>query len=438
MPSPIFNVMDSILHTDSSSLLQDEDQSNVPDSDNNVKLMLPFQHSGDSNSSSLSASGTIAGDEKEPIAENEVFVGGVGKTVTEEDLFNVFSIVGQVRQVRLMKDKSSGESKGYAFVSFNDKSLCQVAVEKISNKELKGKCLRVKFSENRRKIFIGNLPKELSKDQLLSVLNKHSEGVTAVDFLTDPDNSTRNRGFAFIEYSDHYLAEKARKEFSSPSFMIGNSSVTVNWADPVQEPDEGIMRNVKVLYIRNLPEHRSEDELKSLFAAYGTVEKVIVPVNLPGQQRRDFGFIHFEDRDAAEDALRRHSINPINYQGRDLIISFAKPMDKKQRAELRVRKLQRTVNRQHLHQKQLHQLVPTIGMAQNLSIQPGLSFFQLQSAPSMAPSTNVLHATASSYFANPSAAYSLYASPSTIVDPYLNCTPLSAQAPSISYRYKPY
>ncbi|EFA74815.1 RNA-binding region RNP-1 domain-containing protein [Heterostelium album PN500] len=425
--------MDALFQTDSPVSIED-DLSNVPDSDNNV---IPYQQQQQQHQYT-----------KEPMAENEVFVGGVSKNVTEDDLQSVFNSVGSVRQIRLMKNKLNGESKGYAFITFEDKSSCQMAVEKISNKELKGKSLRVKYSENRRKLFLGNLPKEFNKEQLLEILNKHTEGITSMDFLMDPDNPTRNRGFAFVEFSDYYLADKARKEFASPSFRIGSSCVTVNWADPVQEPDEDVMKNVRVLYVRNLPEQRNSEDLKKVFEEFGTIEKVIIPVNIPGQQRRDFGFVHFESREAAEEALVRHNNQPITYQGRDLIVSFAKPMDKKQRAELRVRKLQRTVNRQNQNAvKQLHQIVPTLtaGVPQNIAIQPGISFFQLQSAPTAATAATTIAAAPASALQYPQAynsfgftaapaSYSLY--PIQTTDSYLSYNP--SEVVAANHRYKPY
>eukprot|EP01132_Coremiostelium_polycephalum_P006837 gene6837-8480_t len=343
------------------SELNDEDHnSHVPlsspdnDSENNDSIKLCDDGQESPTDKNISNNGAETAN-VQPCAENEVFVGGISKTVTEEDLNEMFSTVGPVRQIRLMKDKVTGESKGYAFVSFQDKSHCQPAVDSLNNKDLKGKPLRVKFSENRRKIFLGNLPKEFTKDQITTILNENSEGIISIDLLSDPDNSNRNRGFAFIEYSDHYLAEKARKTFSMPNFKIGTSTLTVNWADPVTEPNEKIMKQVKVIYVRNLPESRNETEIKALFEPFGTIEKVIIPVDIPGQQRRDFGFVHFTTRESAEETLKSHEKNPISYQGRHLSISLAKPMDKKQRADLRNRKIQRTVTRI----QQQHQPTPT-------------------------------------------------------------------------------
>ncbi|EGG24599.1 RNA-binding region RNP-1 domain-containing protein [Cavenderia fasciculata] len=497
--------MDSLLQDTSLFINEEDSLSNVPDSDNNIRSSLVFQQPPTTNdvaaskkhlkvkldptttTTSTSTTGStmstetpqltpqltplmsssstfstdpnsnnsICNNNNNSSAENEVFVGGIARNTTEEELQDLFSTIGNVKQVRIMKDRSNGENKGYGFVSFANKSNCKEAVVQFNNKEFKGKNLRVKFSENKRKIFIGNLPKELKKDQLLLILADHSDGITNVDFLTDPDNSSRNRGFAFIEYTDYYQAEKARKEFSQPNFKIGNCNVTVNWADPIQEPDETIMNQVRVLYIRNLPDSKSEEQVRKLFEEYGVIEKVIIPNNLPGQQRRDFGFVHFANRDEAEATLARHHDTPITYQGRPLSLSFAKPIDKKQRAELRVRRLQRTVSRHHTTGQQAHHLmslphlVPTLPQGMNISIPSNaFSFLQLPTNSTSNPNSTTNPAS------NKSAAASYYSALANMgglyIDPYTGQpTHLTnphhhnhhgGQSSNLGYlaRYKPY
>jgi RNA recognition motif-containing protein len=50
--------------------------------------------------------------------EFEVFVGGLDKDATEDDLKKVFSTVGQVTEVRLMMNPQTKKNKGFAFLRF--------------------------------------------------------------------------------------------------------------------------------------------------------------------------------------------------------------------------------------------------------------------------------------------------------------------------------
>jgi heterogeneous nuclear ribonucleoprotein R len=57
------------------------------------------------------------------------------------------------------------------------------------------------------------------------------------------------------------------------------------------------------LYVRNLPESATQEDLVKLFEPHGEVSKVILPQSRPGQPKRDFGFIHYVDRSSALKAI---------------------------------------------------------------------------------------------------------------------------------------
>lgn len=50
--------------------------------------------------------------------EFEVFVGGLNKDATEDDLMKVFSQVGKITEVRLMMNPQTKKNKGFAFLRF--------------------------------------------------------------------------------------------------------------------------------------------------------------------------------------------------------------------------------------------------------------------------------------------------------------------------------
>lgn len=62
---------------------------------------------------------------------------------------------------------------------------------------------------------------------------------------------------------------------------------------------------VKVVYVRNLPDSVTEEQLQKLFERHGEVTKVVLPAAKPGQAKRDFGFVHFADRASALKAIEK-------------------------------------------------------------------------------------------------------------------------------------
>jgi RNA recognition motif-containing protein len=72
-----------------------------------------------------------------------IYVGNLSYEVTEEDLQEAFKAFGQVESVRIIKDKYSGQSKGFGFVEMPAKAEAQSAINDLNGKELKGRTLNV-------------------------------------------------------------------------------------------------------------------------------------------------------------------------------------------------------------------------------------------------------------------------------------------------------
>jgi len=72
-----------------------------------------------------------------------IYVGNLSYGVTEEDLKQAFEGFGQVESVNIIKDRYSGESRGFGFVEMSDKAEAESAIEGLNGKELKGRALSV-------------------------------------------------------------------------------------------------------------------------------------------------------------------------------------------------------------------------------------------------------------------------------------------------------
>lgn len=68
-----------------------------------------------------------------------IFVGNLAREVSEQDLQQEFSVFGNVKSVKVIRDLFSGESKGFAFVEINGTQQGQAAINELNTKDLKGK-----------------------------------------------------------------------------------------------------------------------------------------------------------------------------------------------------------------------------------------------------------------------------------------------------------
>ncbi|PON75495.1 Splicing factor-like protein [Parasponia andersonii] len=258
---------------------------------------------------------------------SEVFIGGLPREVTEEDLRDLCDNIGDILEIRLMKDRETGENKGYAFVAFKTKEVAQQAIEELHSKEFKGKSLRCSLSETKHRLFIGNVPKSWIEDEFRKVVEEVGPGVENIELIKDPQNPTRNRGFAFVLYYNNACADYSRQKMSSSNFKLDGNSPTVTWADPKSTPDQTAAAQVKALYVKNIPENTTTEQLKELFQRHGEVTKVVMPPGKGGQGKRDFGFVHYAERSSALRAVK--DTEKYEIDGQALEVVLAKPQTEK-------------------------------------------------------------------------------------------------------------
>jgi len=72
-----------------------------------------------------------------------IYVGNLSRETTEDDLRQAFEALGQVESANIIKDKFSGESRGFGFVEMPSKSEAQKAIEEMNGKDLMGRTLNV-------------------------------------------------------------------------------------------------------------------------------------------------------------------------------------------------------------------------------------------------------------------------------------------------------
>ena len=102
----------------------------------------------------------------------------------------------------------------------------------------------------------------------------------------------KNRGFVFVEFESHMEAANIKKNLLNRSITLFNRYYqNVDWADPINSPDDNTMSTVKNLYVKGWSEMRTEAEIKALFEPYGALEKV--------KKINNYSFIHFIQRENA-------------------------------------------------------------------------------------------------------------------------------------------
>src|SRR5512134_1083856 len=72
-----------------------------------------------------------------------IFIGNLSRQVTDADLREAFEAHGTVESANVIKDKFTGESRGFGFVEMPTQDEAQAAIAALNGKDLKGRALNV-------------------------------------------------------------------------------------------------------------------------------------------------------------------------------------------------------------------------------------------------------------------------------------------------------
>ena len=176
-------------------------------------------------------------------------MGKIPRDCFEDEIIPILEECGRIYDFRLMMDSESGRNRGYGFCTFSNKSEAQAAVKNLDNREIRpGKRLGVCISFANNRLFVGSIPKNKTKAEILEEFQKVTSDLVDVIVYLSPDQKGKNRGFAFLEYESHKAAALARRRLMSGRVTLwGNIVPTADWAEPQEEPDEETMSKVRNL-----------------------------------------------------------------------------------------------------------------------------------------------------------------------------------------------
>jgi RNA recognition motif-containing protein len=77
----------------------------------------------------------------------DIYVGNLPYSATEGDVSDLFAAYGPVDRVKIITDRETGQSKGFAFVTLGDQTQLNAAIEALNEYDYNGRALRVNASE---------------------------------------------------------------------------------------------------------------------------------------------------------------------------------------------------------------------------------------------------------------------------------------------------
>jgi len=254
-----------------------------------------------------------------------VFVKNLDKRIDIKALYDTFSLFGPILSCKIAVSED-GRSRGYAFIHFATEEAANTAIERVNGMLLDGKKVFVgKFQPRAARekelgttvrhftnCFVKNFGDELDDDQLRDLFKKFGEITSAVVMR---DNDGKSTGFGFVAFSTPEAAEAAVENMNNYELPISKNKLTVCRAQKKSERQTELKRRFEAqkaerlqhyqginLYIKNLDESITDDDLRKHFSKFGNITSAKVMQDDDGRSK-GFGFVCFEKPDDATKAI---------------------------------------------------------------------------------------------------------------------------------------
>ena len=99
------------------------------------------------------------------------------------------------------------------------------------------------------------------------------ENIIDVTVIEEPNNLGINCGFAFLELETYKDAQVAFRTLVQKRNAFGEDrTIKVAWAQPLNEPDEDVMAQVKSVFVAGLQPTWNEEQVKEHFGKFGHIK----------------------------------------------------------------------------------------------------------------------------------------------------------------------
>jgi len=166
----------------------------------------------------------------------KIFIGGLSRETSSATFTKYFSKYGELTDSVIMKDRATGNPRGFGFVTYADPSVVDKVIK--DKHFIDGKMVEIKRTIPRgnaatkgpktKKIFVGGIPTSITEDEFKDYFSKFGK---VLEHQIMQDHGTgRSRGFGFVTFD----SEEAVEEILSHGKMceLGGKQVEIKKAEP--------------------------------------------------------------------------------------------------------------------------------------------------------------------------------------------------------------
>ncbi|XP_028557027.1 polyadenylate-binding protein 4-like [Dendrobium catenatum] len=258
-----------------------------------------------------------------------LYIGDLHQDVTDPNLFELFSTIGDIASVRVCRDSVSGCSLGYGYVNYMSEQDAENAIEKLNYSVLCGKPIRIMWSHKDPvarnsgvgNIFVKNLSGSIDNLKLQAMFGKFGTILSSKVALQDG----KSKGYGFVQFDSQDSANAAIENLNGTT--VDGKKLFVN---KFIKKSERIPCNLEAkytnLYMKNLDQDITEELIELKFSEYGKIFNVKIAKDEAGNSR-GFGFVNFENPEDAKKAVE--AMNGLRLGSKKLYVARAQKKDER-------------------------------------------------------------------------------------------------------------
>eukprot|EP01126_Amoeba_proteus_P057222 TRINITY_DN726_c0_g2_i1.p1 TRINITY_DN726_c0_g2~~TRINITY_DN726_c0_g2_i1.p1 ORF type:complete len:279 (-),score=46.91 TRINITY_DN726_c0_g2_i1:171-1007(-) len=166
-------------------------------------------------------------------SQTTLYVRNLPSTTTEHEIIGVFQSFGSIREVRMQRDKETGQFYGAAFIAFVNPAAAKLANLTMNQKMWGNNTIHTDFAKERPRtkppttqeesvppsqtLFVANLPNEADRTMLYSIFSRFGS-ILDVRILTDKLTGA-TKGVAFVDFSIKESAMAAKEELDGTALL---------------------------------------------------------------------------------------------------------------------------------------------------------------------------------------------------------------------------
>lgn len=155
--------------------------------------------------------------------------------MSEDEVRNLFSTVGPLQSIKLIKDKLTQVSLGYAFINYINTEHAQKAIDSLNGLPVQSKTIKVSYARpssstiKNANLYIAYLPKSYTQEELLALFRPFGSIITS-KILIDTQTGL-SRGVGFVRYDKHCEAESAIATLNGKLLPASTQPILVKFAN---------------------------------------------------------------------------------------------------------------------------------------------------------------------------------------------------------------